>query len=125
MIEGKKVRLRSFELSDLDEIMKHWNNMELSARVDILLPFLNHVSSLVGFTIYDKYLPSSCLRVVRYNLLNLPRLWLRLRAVLIVDGEPSSCVSTNAFPSGMLAKICARTTIKKLFNSNKTLTFCK
>ena len=29
MIEGKKVRLRSFELSDLDEIMKHWNNMEL------------------------------------------------------------------------------------------------
>ena len=29
MIEGKRVRLRSFELSDLDEIMKHWNNMEL------------------------------------------------------------------------------------------------
>jgi len=29
MMEGKKVRLRSFELSDLDEIMKHWNNMEL------------------------------------------------------------------------------------------------
>ena len=38
MIEGKKVRLRSFELSDLDEIMKHWNNMELSARVDIASP---------------------------------------------------------------------------------------
>jgi len=29
MIEGEKVRLRSVELSDLDEIMKHWNNMEL------------------------------------------------------------------------------------------------
>jgi len=29
MIEGKRIRLRSFELSDLDEIMKHWNNMEL------------------------------------------------------------------------------------------------
>jgi RimJ/RimL family protein N-acetyltransferase len=29
MIEGKRVRLRSFELSDLDEIMKHWNNMEM------------------------------------------------------------------------------------------------
>ena len=29
MIGGKRVRLRSFELSDLDEIMKYWNNMEL------------------------------------------------------------------------------------------------
>jgi len=29
MLEGERVRLRSFELSDLDEIMKHWNNMEL------------------------------------------------------------------------------------------------
>ena len=29
MIEGKRVRLRNLELSDLDEIMKHWNNMEL------------------------------------------------------------------------------------------------
>ena len=29
MIEGKRLRLRSFELSDLEEIMKHWNNMEL------------------------------------------------------------------------------------------------
>ena len=29
MLEGKRIRLRSFELSDLDEIMKHWNNMEL------------------------------------------------------------------------------------------------
>jgi len=29
MLEGKRVRLRSFELSDLNEIMKHWNNMEL------------------------------------------------------------------------------------------------
>jgi RimJ/RimL family protein N-acetyltransferase len=29
LLEGKRVRLRSFELSDLDEIMKHWNDMEL------------------------------------------------------------------------------------------------
>ncbi len=29
MIEGVRVRLRSFELSDLDEIMKHWNKIEL------------------------------------------------------------------------------------------------
>ncbi len=29
LIEGKRVRLRSFELSDLDEIMRHWNNIEL------------------------------------------------------------------------------------------------
>ena len=29
VLEGKRIRLRSFELSDLDEIMKHWNNMEL------------------------------------------------------------------------------------------------
>ena len=29
MIEGKKVRIRSVELRDLDEIMKHWNKMEL------------------------------------------------------------------------------------------------
>jgi len=29
MIEGKRVRLRSFELSDLNEIMKYWNSMEL------------------------------------------------------------------------------------------------
>ena len=29
MIEGKRVRLRSLELSDLDEIMKYWNDMEL------------------------------------------------------------------------------------------------
>jgi len=29
MIEGKRVCLRSFELSDLDEIMRHWNYLEL------------------------------------------------------------------------------------------------
>lgn len=29
MIEGEKVRLRSFELPDLDEIMKYWNNIRL------------------------------------------------------------------------------------------------
>ncbi|UCC33512.1 MAG: GNAT family N-acetyltransferase [Candidatus Bathyarchaeota archaeon] len=29
MIEGKRVRLRGVELSDLDEIMKYWNSMEL------------------------------------------------------------------------------------------------
>lgn len=29
MLVGRRVRLRSFELSDLDEIMKYWNRMEL------------------------------------------------------------------------------------------------
>jgi RimJ/RimL family protein N-acetyltransferase len=29
MIEGKTVRLRSVELSDLDELVKGWNNLEL------------------------------------------------------------------------------------------------
>ncbi|TET63703.1 N-acetyltransferase [Candidatus Bathyarchaeota archaeon] len=29
MLEGKRVRLRSFELSDLDEIMKYWNSLQL------------------------------------------------------------------------------------------------
>jgi len=29
MLEGKKIRLRSVELSDLDEILKHWNSLEL------------------------------------------------------------------------------------------------
>jgi RimJ/RimL family protein N-acetyltransferase len=29
LLEGKRVRLRSFELSDLDEIMRYWNNLEL------------------------------------------------------------------------------------------------
>ncbi len=29
MLQGKRVLLRSFELSDLDEIMKYWNSMEL------------------------------------------------------------------------------------------------
>ena len=29
MLVGDKVRLRSFELSDVNEIMKHWNKMEL------------------------------------------------------------------------------------------------
>jgi len=29
MFEGKRVRLRSFELSDLDVIMAHWNDLEL------------------------------------------------------------------------------------------------
>jgi len=29
LLEGQRVRLRSFELSDLDEIMKYWNRMEL------------------------------------------------------------------------------------------------
>jgi len=29
MNEGKRVRLRSFELSDLDEVMRHWNDLEL------------------------------------------------------------------------------------------------
>ncbi len=29
MIEGKGVRLRSLELSDLPQLIKYWNNMEL------------------------------------------------------------------------------------------------
>lgn len=29
MLVGSRVRLRSFELSDLDEIMKYWNDLEL------------------------------------------------------------------------------------------------
>lgn len=29
MIEGERVRLRSFELSDLDVVMMYWNNLEL------------------------------------------------------------------------------------------------
>ncbi|MDH5376426.1 MAG: GNAT family N-acetyltransferase [Candidatus Bathyarchaeota archaeon] len=29
MIKGKRVLLRSFELSDLDQVMRHWNSMEL------------------------------------------------------------------------------------------------
>ena len=29
LLESRRVRLRSFELSDLDEIMRHWNSMEL------------------------------------------------------------------------------------------------
>ena len=29
MIKGKRVLLRSFELSDLDEVMRQWNSMEL------------------------------------------------------------------------------------------------
>lgn len=29
LLVGNRVQLRSFELSDLDEIMKHWNNVEL------------------------------------------------------------------------------------------------
>ncbi len=29
MLEGRRVRLRSFELADVEEIMKYWNNMEL------------------------------------------------------------------------------------------------
>lgn len=29
MFEGERVRLRSFELSDLDAVMAHWNDLEL------------------------------------------------------------------------------------------------
>jgi RimJ/RimL family protein N-acetyltransferase len=29
MLKGKNVTLRGFELSDIDEIMKHWNDLEL------------------------------------------------------------------------------------------------
>ncbi len=33
MLKGERVQLRSFELSDLDEVMKHWNSMDLRNRV--------------------------------------------------------------------------------------------
>ncbi|NHJ40296.1 MAG: GNAT family N-acetyltransferase [Asgard group archaeon] len=39
MFEGEKVRLRSLELSDLDEIMKVWNNLKLRKYLSTPLPF--------------------------------------------------------------------------------------
>ena len=35
MIEGTRLRLRSFELTDVDEILKHWNKMEIRNLVGI------------------------------------------------------------------------------------------
>jgi RimJ/RimL family protein N-acetyltransferase len=37
MLKGKNVTLRGFELSDIDEIMKHWNDIELRQ-------FLSHIN---------------------------------------------------------------------------------
>lgn len=39
MFEGEKVQLRSLELSDLDEIMKVWNNLKLREFLSSPLPF--------------------------------------------------------------------------------------
>ena len=38
MFEGEKVILRSFELSDLDAIMKHWNDLEFRQNTGRALP---------------------------------------------------------------------------------------
>ena len=38
MFEGEKVRLRSVELSDLDDIMKYWNNLKLRRFLNTVLP---------------------------------------------------------------------------------------
>jgi ribosomal-protein-alanine N-acetyltransferase len=35
MIEGTRLRLRSFELTDVDEILKHWNKMEIRNLVGV------------------------------------------------------------------------------------------
>lgn len=39
MFEGEKVRLRSVELTDLDDIMEHWNNLKLRHFLANVLPF--------------------------------------------------------------------------------------
>lgn len=38
MFEGKKVRLRSFELTDLPDIMKHWNKIHLRRELGPVVP---------------------------------------------------------------------------------------
>ena len=38
MFEGEKVRLRSFELSDLEAIMEHWNDLEFRKNTGRALP---------------------------------------------------------------------------------------
>ncbi|MFX0095387.1 MAG: GNAT family N-acetyltransferase [Candidatus Hodarchaeota archaeon] len=38
MFEGKKVRLRSFELADLPDIMKHWNKIHLRRELGPVVP---------------------------------------------------------------------------------------
>ncbi|NHJ32585.1 MAG: GNAT family N-acetyltransferase [Asgard group archaeon] len=38
MFEGKKVRLRSFELSDLDNIMENWNKINLRRELGPVVP---------------------------------------------------------------------------------------
>ncbi|MBD3189327.1 MAG: GNAT family N-acetyltransferase [Candidatus Heimdallarchaeota archaeon] len=39
MFEGKKVRLRSIEMSDLEDIMKDWNNLKLRKFLMTPLPY--------------------------------------------------------------------------------------
>lgn len=39
MFEGKKVRLRALEMSDLDDIMKNWNNINLRKFLMTPLPY--------------------------------------------------------------------------------------
>ncbi|NHJ05508.1 MAG: N-acetyltransferase [Candidatus Heimdallarchaeota archaeon] len=39
MFEGEKVRLRSWELSDLDDLMKDWNNLKLRQYLHSPLPY--------------------------------------------------------------------------------------
>lgn len=38
MFEGKKVKLRSFTLTDLDSIMEHWNNINLRRELGPVIP---------------------------------------------------------------------------------------
>ncbi|MBN1329643.1 MAG: GNAT family N-acetyltransferase [Candidatus Heimdallarchaeota archaeon] len=38
MFEGKKVRLRALEISDIDEIMKFWNNIDLRRELGPIIP---------------------------------------------------------------------------------------
>jgi len=38
MFEGEKVRLRSFELSDIDDIMAHWNDLEFRETTGSVVP---------------------------------------------------------------------------------------
>ena len=42
MFEGEKVRLRSFELSDLDAIMEHWNDLEMRIFTSKAIPDSRH-----------------------------------------------------------------------------------
>ena len=39
MFEGEKVRLRSMELNDLDDVMKHWNNLKMREFLSLPIPY--------------------------------------------------------------------------------------